>query len=107
MHFHEMFKRYKKVKVPIKGKSYLLVVADTPGKKRIGLSKIKKLPSGCGMLFTYNTPVNNAFTMQNTSIPLTIIFLDKNFEIIEVFKCRPFQRKTVRPESDYSYVVEI
>ena len=76
-------------------------------KKLLGLSKVKKLPAGCGMIFVYNSPVNNAFTMENTSIPLTIMFLDKNFEILEVFKCRPFEKKKVRPKSDYSYVIEI
>jgi len=102
-----MFKRYKKIKIPIKGKKYTLAVADTSEKKSIGLSRVRKLPRGCGMLFVYNTPVNHAFTMEKTSIPLTIIFLTKDMEIIEVFKCRPYQKKKVRPESDYSYVIEI
>ena len=107
MHFHEIFKSYRKVKVPIKGKRYKLVVADTPEKKRIGLSKVKKLPVGNGMLFVYKTPVNHAFTMEKTCIPLTIIFLDDQMNIIDVFKCRPFQKRKVRPKSDYSYVIEI
>ena len=107
LHFHEMFKRYRKVKVPIRGKRYSLVVADSPEKKSIGLSKVKSLPRGCGMLFVYNTPVNHAFTMEKTSIPLTIIFLDSKMNILEVFKCRPFEKKKVRPKSDYSYVIEI
>ena len=107
LHFHEMFKRYKKVKILIKGKRYSLVVADTPKKKKIGLSRVTRLPSRCGMLFVYNTPVNHAYTMEKTSIPLTIIFLDRNMEILEVFKCRPFEKKKVKPKSDYSYVIEI
>jgi len=107
LHFHKMFKRYRKVKVPIKGKGYNLVVADTPEKKRIGLSRVNKLPSRCGMLFVYRTPVNHSFTMEKTSIPLTIIFLNSDMEILEVFKCRPFEKRKVRPKSDYSYVIEI
>lgn len=107
LHFREIFKRYRKVKMTIKGNRYNLVVADTPEKKRIGLSRVKKLPNRCGMLFVYNTPVNHAFTMEKTSIPLTIIFLDDKMNILEVFKCRPYQKKKVRPKSDYSYVIEI
>ena len=102
-----MFKRYRKVKIPIKGKRYNLVVADTPEKKTIGLSRVRKLPKMCGMLFVYKTPVRHAFTMEKTSIPLTIIFLDEQMNIIDVFKCRPFEKKKVRPKSDYSYVIEI
>ena len=107
MHFYEIFKRYKKVKVPIKGKRYNLIVADTPAKKKIGLSRVRKLPKMCGMLFVYDEPVNHAFTMEKTSIPLTIIFLNKHMEILEIFKCRPFEKRKVRPKSDYSYVIEI
>jgi len=107
LHFHKVFKKYSKVKVTIKGKNYSLAVADSPDKKRVGLSKVKKLPKNCGMLFVYQVPVNHAFTMEKTSIPLTIIFLNNNMDILEVFKCRPFQKKKVRPKSDYSYVIEI
>ena len=103
-----MFKKYRKIKTSIKGRGrYTLWVADTPTKKKIGLSKVKRLPPRHGMIFVYSTPVNHAFTMANTSIPLTIMFLDKNFEVLEVFKCRPFEKKKVRPKSDYSYVIEI
>ena len=107
LHFYEMFKNYRKVKIPIRGKKYNLVVSDSPEKKRIGLSKVRSLPSGCGMLFVYGEPVNHAFTMEKTSIPLTIIFLDKNMNIVDVFKCRPYEKRKVRPASDYSYVIEI
>ena len=107
LHFHEIFKSYRKIKIPIKGKSYSLVVADTSKKKALGLANVRKLPARCGMLFVYAQPVNHAFTMTNTSIPLTIIFLDKEMNIIEIFKCRPFEKRKIRPESNYSYVIEI
>ena len=103
-----MFKNYRKIKTPIKGKGqYTLWVADTPSKRKLGLSNISKLPPRCGMIFVYDKPVNHAFTMANTKIPLTIMFLNKDFKVLEVFKCRPFEKKKVRPKSDYSYVIEI
>ena len=107
MHFHGLFKRYKKIKIPIKGKSYTLAIADTPIKKKIGLSQLGKLPNLCGMIFTYSTPVDHTFTMEKTSIPLTILFLDKNFSILEIFTCRPFSKKKIQPSHFYSYVIEI
>lgn len=104
----KLFKGYRKIKTPIKGKgNYTLWVADTPAKQKLGLSGIKKLPKRHGMIFTYDSPVDHAFTMEKTSIPLTIMFLDKNFGVIDVFNCRPFQKKSVKPRSKYSYVVEI
>lgn len=104
----QLFKKYKKIKTQIKGKGrYTLWVADTPKKKQIGLSKVLKLPSRHGMIFIYSEDVDNAFTMKNTGIPLEIIFLDKDFEIIDHFKCKPYEKRSIRPSSVYRYVVEI
>jgi len=102
-----MFKHYKKTFTTIKGSKFRLWVADSPEKKRIGLSKIKSLPRGWGMLFVYNTDVDNGFTMENTKIPLTIIFLDKDFNIIDSFKCKPYQKGSIKPDKNYRYVIEI
>ena len=103
---HE-FKNYRFIKIPIAGKKYKLFVADTVKKKKIGLSKIKKLPKNHGMIFLYDKPTKNAFTMRNTSIPLKIIFLDKNFKIVDSYDCRPHQKKLIKPMNNYTYVIEI
>jgi len=102
------FKKYKKIKTNIKGRGrYTLWIADTPKKKSVGLSGISSLPKRHGMIFTYEKDVHNSFTMKNTFIPLTIIFLDSNFEILEVFKCRPQEKRNIVPSVKYRYVIEI
>ncbi len=108
MKVFKKFKNYKKVKTNIKGRgSYTLWVADTPKKKSLGLSGIKSLPKKHGMIFVYDNDVQNSFTMKNTFIPLIIIFLDKNFEILETFKCKPQQKRSIIPSVKYRYVIEI
>lgn len=107
MHFYQLFKGYKRIKTKIKGRTYVLVIADTPQKKSLGLSKIKELPKNHGMLFIYNTPVDHSFTMKNTSVPLHIIFLDKDFKILKDFKAKAYQKKLINPGVKYSYVIEI
>lgn len=102
-----MFKNYRKIKTAIKGKMYNLWVADTPSKKRIGLSRINKLPKRHGMIFVYDEDVDHSFTMKNTNVPLTIIFLDSKFNIIDVFNCKPRQKKKIFASKKYRYVVEI
>lgn len=103
-----LFKNYKIVKTQIRGRgTYSLWVADTEEKKRIGLSRVKKLLPRTGMIFVYNSDVENNFTMKETSIPLTIIFLDKDMNIIDAFKCKPFQSGPVNPGKPYRYVIEI
>jgi len=107
MEAFKKFKSYKKIKQNIKGVRYTLWVADNPSKKSIGLSKIRTLPKNHGMIFVYNKDTNNPFTMKDTYIPLTIIFLDHRHEIVDVFKCKPLDAKLIQPSQNYRYVIEI
>ncbi len=104
----KVYRKYKKITTAIKGKKYNLWVADTLQKKRTGLSIINDLPKNWGMIFVYDHDVDNGFTMEKTKIPLTIIFLDKNFNVIDTFKCRPGQSGLLKPKNQkYRYVIEI
>ena len=102
-----MFKNYKKIKTPIKGRgNYNLWVADTDAKKSQGLRGVRQLPKKCGMIFPYSSDVDHNFTMVGVKIPLTIIFLDKNFNILDVIDAKPGQ-KSIGCKSKYRYVIEI
>ena len=103
------FSNYKKIKTKIKGKPgvYSLWVADTPKKKHVGLSKIKSIPKNHGMIFVYDDDAPRSFTMKNTFIPLQIIFLDKNFNVLKQEKGKPRQSSAVICKEKCRYVVEI
>ena len=101
-----MFKNYRKTRTLIKGNTYHLWVADTEAKKRRGLRGVLGLPRHHGMIFIYNEPVRHDFTMVGVKIPLTLIFLDKYFQIVDIKKGKPGQQKVV-PSKDYYYVIEV
>jgi len=104
----KLFKNYRKIKTQIKGRgSYTLWISDNHKKRSVGLSNVKKLPRRHGMLFIYDEAVKTPFTMKNTSIPLEIIFLDRYFNVVDHFKCRPFEKRSIQPKSNYRYVIEI
>ena len=108
MESFKLFKKYKKIKTRIKGKGYYtLWVADTPKKRSLGLSRISSLPKKHGMIFVYEKDVKHSFTMKNTHIPLDIIFLDESFDVVDYFKCKPYEKRSIQPKSSYRYVVEI
>ena len=101
------FRKYKAKNVKISGIDYKLWVADTFKKRSIGLSAIKSLPKNQGMIFVYDQDVSNDFTMKNTAISLHIIFIDKDFKIIDHFDCEPFHKSPINPQRPYRYVIEI
>lgn len=101
------FNNYKKIKVPINGESYTLYVADSTEKRTKGLSSLNHIPFKEGMIFVYSSPVQFSYTMVNTNIPLQLIFISKDFEIIEQFSCKPKESFEIRPWRPYKYVIEV
>ena len=103
------FANYKKIKTRIKGKSgiFKLWVADTRQKQTLGLSKIKSIPRNHGMIFVHEDEKPRVFTMKNTFIPLEIIFLDKDFNIVYRERAKPRQKKSIVCEKPSMYVIEI
>jgi uncharacterized membrane protein (UPF0127 family) len=103
---HE-FKDYHIISLNIGGKMYKLWVADSEDKQKKGLSKIDNLPDNSGMIFIYQKPTTHKFSMRNTGIPLTLLFLDEKGKTIHQEKCSPHQDKLVKPDKPYRYVIEI
>jgi len=58
----------------------MVEVARTPAQRQLGLMYQKSLPKGKGMLFIGDGDIKQSFTMKNTLIPLDMIFIggDKN-----------------------------
>jgi len=103
---HE-FDEYHKINLDIGGKMYNLWVADSEKKRNKGLSTVDHLPDNCGMIFLYDKPTQNKFSMRGTSIPLTLIFLDEKGKTVHQEKGRPFQDKLIKASKPYKYVIEI
>lgn len=90
----------------IKDKEYILKVAKSEKDKQRGLQNIKELPANVGMLFEYETPQDVLFWMKDTFIPLDIIFVDDNDEVISVKQGTPESLEPIH-EKNVSYVIEL
>lgn len=88
-------------------KKYQVCIADTERERRIGLSKCKHLPEDGGMLFVFDDPVNQYFTMAETSIDLDIIFIDEDGTVISVESVKAHTEDPVVCEQKYKYVLEV
>ena len=88
--------------------NFYVEIADNDYRRRLGLMHKECLKSSHGMLFTYNEEKKRRFWMNNTSIGLDIVFLDRTKKIISIKKnATPFSREPILSIKKAKYVLEI
>ncbi len=88
-------------------RSFEVGIADTPAKYERGLMHCKELKKGSGLFFIFNQDRLQYFWMKNTLIPLAIIYIDKNFEVVSVGRGVPLSTKMVPSFKPARYVLEV
>lgn len=96
----------ERIRVSINDNDWFLRVAKTEEEKQKGLQGIKKLRKNEGMLFIYDEPQEVSFYMKNTHVPLDIIFVNEEDEVISVKRGVP-ESEDLMTESDVLYVIEV
>lgn len=87
-------------------------VADSPPDRRRGLMYREKLSIDNGMLFVFPEEDERGFWMKNTLIPLDMIFVDSEGEILNIKEANPEPNtsdenlKTYRSDGEARYVIE-
>lgn len=94
------------IDIIIGDRKYKVEIVDTPEKQEKGLMGRDSLPKDQGMLFVYEEPTDVKYWMKDTSIPLDIIFIDDDLEVISVKKGEPMSEKFIE-ENDVQYVLEV
>ena len=85
-------------------------LADTQEKKERGLMFRESLKENSGMFFPFDADATYNFWMKNTLIPLDIIFISKDFKIVEIIHAEPCEEEPCESykTSQYSrYVLEV
>jgi len=92
------FQGYSIKEVTFEENMFSMWVADTPVKRSLGLSGISKLNAHQGMIFVFTEESNYPFWMKDMLIPLDIIWLNEQKEVV-------FVKENAMPE-DYpsSYI---
>lgn len=88
--------------------AFTVEIADDAGERAQGLMYRDSLPASAGMLFVYPAPQPAAFWMQNTLIPLDMIFADAAGRITRVHANAVPLDETAIPGGDaVQFVLEI
>lgn len=94
------------IRIKIHNKEYKVKEATSSEEKAKGLQGIDKLPEDEGMLFYFDPPQNVQFWMKDVSIPLDIVFIDDDEEVIKVQEGIP-NDETFIEAPDVAYVLEV
>lgn len=94
------------INIEIGNKKYKVKQAITEEEKAKGLQNVESLPRDEGVLFCFTPPEDVSFWMKDTKIPLDIIFIDDNENVISVKEGIPESTKPI-VEKDVAYVLEL
>lgn len=85
-----------------------LEIADTEYERQLGLMKRKSMEENQGMLFIFPDETMRSFWMLNTFIPLDMIFVNANKEIVTIHKnTRVLSDQSYPSSAPAVYVVEV
>jgi uncharacterized protein len=85
-----------------------IALADTPELRNLGLMDVRSLPWNSGMLFIFEQQERLSFWMANTPLPLDLIFVNSNFEIVHIHhNAQPFSQQQIDSMLPALYVVEV
>lgn len=83
-------------------------IADNEYETQTGLMYRTKLEANRGMLFIFPDVQMRSFYMKNTKIPLDIIYIDENQQIVSFQKnARPLDEASLPSTAPAKYVLEI
>lgn len=100
-------KPVERITITIGSEDFRVEIARTPEQRQKGLMLRKKLKAGEGMLFVYTADQYLSFWMKDTHIPLSIAFLAKDGEILQIENLKPLSLRTVRSRRSARYALEV
>jgi uncharacterized protein len=85
-------------------------IADSTAERAQGLMFREFLDDKSGMLFVFDNVDFHSFWMKNTLIPLDMIFISEDLEIVDIIYAEPCETEQCRgykPEKAAKYVLEV
>ena len=88
--------------------AFTVEIADTDAERSLGLMHRDSMPRFAGMLFVFDAPQHAVFWMENTLIPLDMLFIDETGVVLKVHEnAIPLDRTGIDGGFGVHYVLEI
>lgn len=94
------------MKIEIGDREYNVTYARTEEERIKGLQGVTELKDDEGMLFFFEEPQTVGFWMKDTKIPLDIIFIDDDMEVISIYQGEP-ESEAIAEEDGVRFVLEV
>ena len=94
-------------KMNLGGKTFTIEIARTDKTREHGLMDRDSMPADHGMIFVFKDEQPRAFWMRNTRIPLDIVFVKSDGEIVSVHSMKPFDLSSTRSAGPAKYAIEL
>jgi hypothetical protein len=95
------------ITVVIGGEEFRIEVARSDAEQARGLMHRRSLGERNGMIFVYEADGHLSFWMKNTYIPLTLAFLARDGEILQVEELKPLSLNPVTSARAARYALEL
>lgn len=83
-------------------------VADDPEQRTQGMMYRTSMGEEQGMLFIHDFPEIQAYWMKNTKLPLDIIYVGEDKQIVTIYQgVMPYSKKSIPSTAEALYVVEV
>lgn len=87
--------------------AYRLDVAATPSQQQCGLMYREKMPRSVGMVFPFAPARPVSFWMENTVLPLDLVFVGPDSRVVSIGHGKPFARDLIDSGGLTARVIEL
>lgn len=87
--------------------SFSVEIADSNSERARGLMHRPSLDEDHGMLFVFDRTRRVSFWMQNTPLPLDLIFIGEDGRVEAIMQGEPFSTAPISPQPEVRFVLEV
>lgn len=87
--------------------TFFIEIANDPDERSRGLMFRESMPDDRGMLFVFSGSERRGFWMQNTPMPLDLLFIGEDGKVRAIEQGKPFSTAGIAPPVDAQFVLEL